>query len=137
MLRFAAIILLTILSADLFAEEQVIVLANTDDASLQLRRNEVRNLFMGHRTLQGLEPVGLAPNHPARIVFNTRVVGLTESQVQPYWARMRFTGRSRPPRAFADTDALVAYLLQTPGAVGYLPADHPIPEGLLVVYRSQ
>ena len=133
------LLIVTVLSLLAFpgrAQEQVVVLGNVDDPQMRLQRSEVRNLFMGNLAPEGLTPVVLPPAHPARVVFNTRVVGLTESRVQSYWAQMRFTGRAREPRELRDIPQLLAYLQETPGAVGYVPAGEEIPEGLRVIYRS-
>jgi len=136
MRRCAAILLLLAVSGLSRAYDQVVVVANVDDTQLRLQRQEVRNLFMGNLSRDGLEPVALVPNHPARVVFNTHVVGLTESRVQAYWAQMRFSGRSRPPKEFEDIPHLLSYLRNTPGAVGYVPVDYPTPPDLQVIYRS-
>ena len=35
---------------------------------------------------------------------------------------MIFSGKGRPPRAFDEPTDLAAYVRQTPGAIGFLPA---------------
>lgn len=73
--------------------ERVLVVANTDDSDLQLTRLEVRNLFMGGDS--SLNAIALTPDNMTRVLFNTKVIGLTESRIQAYWAQMRFSGRKR------------------------------------------
>jgi hypothetical protein len=77
--------------------------------------------------------VNLPAGNPLRIDFNTKLVGLTESRIQAYWAQMRFTGRSKPPVEFRSTKEIIAYLLKEENAVAYLPADTKIPDELTVV----
>lgn len=118
------------------ADEGVLVVGNLDKANLTLTREQVRNLFMGASIGHGLRPVVLQPGHPARSIFNTRVVGLTESRINAYWAQMRYTGRMTPPRQLDDVQQLLAYLQDNPGAVGYLPSSVTIPPELTVLYRA-
>lgn len=132
----AAILLALAICLPVCAQESIVVVANLSERGLALQRHELRNLFMGNYSRQGLEPVVLPPEHPARIVFNTEVIGLTESRIQSYWAQMRFSGRSRPPKQLDGLEQLIGYLEATPGAVGYLPAGVEVPPGLTEIYRS-
>lgn len=119
------------------AEREVIkVVANIDDKSLSLSKQQIRNLFMGGTENYDLKVFVLPPNNITRVVFNTTVVGLTESRVQSYWAQMRFTGRKKPPREFGSTEALLTHISNTPGSVGYVSASTAIPDDLVVVYQG-
>ena len=116
--------------------EGVLVVANTDDRDLKLTRIEVRNLFMGEASDLALNAIALPPDNLTRVMFNTKVVGLTESRIQAYWAQMRFSGRKQPPREFQNEAAALQYVLANEGAVGYFSQDTPLPEGLVILYRS-
>ena len=117
-------------------EERVLVVANVADRDLQLTQREVRSLFMGRGNNPALNVIFLTPDNLTRILFNTRVMGLAESRIQAYWAQMRFSGRKRPPREFENEAAALRYVLANEGAVGYFSQDTPLPEGLVVLYRS-
>ena len=114
----------------------VLIVANTDDRDLQLTRIEVRNLFMGEASDLALDAIALPPDSLTRVLFNTKVIGLTESRIQAYWAQMRFSGRKQPPREFQDEAKALEYVLANEGAVGYFSQDMPLPEGLVILYRS-
>lgn len=116
--------------------DHVLVVANVADRGLQLTQREVRSLFMGRGKNPALNVIFLSPDNLTRILFNTRVMGLAESRIQAYWAQMRFSGRKRPPREFEDEAAALRYVLANEGAVGYFSQDMPLPEGLVVLYRS-
>lgn len=120
-----------------FANEEnkaIVVVANTQDRSIQLTRQQVRNLFMGGTVPFDLQAIALPPDNQTRVLFNTKVVGLTESRIQSYWAQMRFTGRKQAPKE-ADSESMVLkYLEKHEGSVGYLPATISIPDGLTVIY---
>lgn len=116
--------------------EGVLVVANTDERDLQLTQREVRSLFMGRASNPGLNAIVLTPDNLTRVLFNTRVIGLTEARIQAYWAQMRFSGRRPPPREFEHEAAALRYVLANEGAVGYFSQDTPLPEGLVILYRS-
>lgn len=116
--------------------EKIMVVANTSQ-QIELTRQEVRKLFMGTGFVNDMDAVVLPPNSPTRVVFNTKVIGLTESRIQSYWAQMRFTGRGRPPTQIPDINALLDYLSNNEGAVGYLPESIELPSNLTVVYREE
>ena len=114
----------------------VLIVANTAEHDLKLTRIEVRNLFMGEASDLALNAIALPPDNLTRVLFNTKVVGLTESRIQAYWAQMRFSGRKQPPREFQNEAKALEYVLANEGAVGYFSQDMPLPEGLVVLYRT-
>ena len=124
--------LLTTLPA--LAANEIVVVANLP-IPVKMEKHEIRNLFMGGATSE-LEPVTLEPGTQERLIFNARVVGLTESRIQSYWAQMRFSGRNRAPVQVSTVEAMKQYLVENEGSVGYLPADTKVPENLTVLYTS-
>ena len=116
--------------------DRVLVVANIEDRDLTLTQREVRSLFMGRASNLALDAIVLTPDNLTRILFNTKVIGLTEARIQAYWAQMRFSIRKRPPREFEDEAAALQYVLANKGAVGYFSQDMPLPEGLVILYRS-
>lgn len=115
----------------------VVVVANIDNKDIRLDKRAVRNLFMGNAIEVTLEPITLPPQTLTRAVFNTKVIGLTESRIQSYWSQMRFSGRSTPPKEMPDIDVLLAYVATHKGTVAFFPADVPIPDHLTVVYQTR
>jgi len=64
------------------------------------------------------------PNHE---LFVEEVMARTVSSFVNYWKQAVFTGRGIPPRSFETESELVFYVSQTPGAVGYVGTDTPLP----------
>ena len=116
------------------ANETIVVVANISDKSIQLNRQQIRNLYMGGMMPYDLNVIALSPDNVTRVIFNTKVVGLTESRIQSYWAQMRFTGRKKAPKEFANERTLLEYLIDNEGTLGYLRGSTSIPDDLLVVY---
>lgn len=115
----------------------VVIVANINDGALKLNQQEIRNLFMGGALTYSLKAISLPPKSEARVLFNTKVIGLTESRIQSYWAQMRFSGRKKPPLQVESEQALVNYLLANKNTIGYLSKHDKIPEGLTVIYHVE
>lgn len=122
----------SILAAETSDAELVVVL-NTQEAPT-LTKQQIRHVFMGGRLSRKYKAINLPSGHPLRIKFNTKIIGLTESRIQSYWAQMKFTGRSKPPMEVNSTEELLNQLLETEGAMAYIPASVQVPEGLTVIY---
>lgn len=118
------------------AQESIKVVANTSGKEITLNKQEVRNLFMGGALTHDLRAIVLPPENKTRVLFNTKVIGLTESRIQSYWAQMWFSGRKRPPKELSDEQSIITYLLRNEGTAGYVAADFSIPEELTVVFTS-
>ncbi|WP_338365904.1 hypothetical protein [uncultured Pseudoalteromonas sp.] len=112
---------------------KMIIVANAPNKNLALSKQQMRHIYMGGAMSRQFKAVNLPAGNPLRIDFNTKVVGLTESRIQAYWAQMIFTGRSKPPVEFSSTKEVIAFLLQQENAVAYLPFDTEIPDELTVI----
>lgn len=119
-----------------FASERIIIVTHSDNTGVRLSREQIRNLFMGASVGRDLQPVALPPGNRTRSLFNIKIVGLSDSRVQSYWAQMKFTGRRPPPQIVNSEKAMVQYLLDTPGSIGYLTADTDLPDDLIVIYAT-
>ena len=118
------------------SSDSIVVVANTQDASIKPTRQEIRNLFMGSVLSYDLTAIALPPNNQTRVLFNTKVVGLTESRIQSYWAQMRFSGRKKQPTELTSETLIIKYLQAHPGTVSYVSADAEIPSGLTILFQT-
>jgi hypothetical protein len=83
-----------------------------------------------------LIPINLSSGNKERTVFHSRVLGLTDARVQSYWAQMRFSGRKQEPLTAESEIQALEYVIANEGTVTYVKSTTPLPEGLVVVYRS-
>lgn len=113
--------------------DAIIVVANTQGKSISLSPQQVRHLFMGVSIPYDFKAIALPPENQTRVLFNTKVVGLTESRIQSYWAQMRFTGRKIAPKEADNESALLDYLKKNEMSVGYLPSSADIPNELTIL----
>ncbi|MBU2979637.1 hypothetical protein KO501_15500 [Alteromonas sp. C1M14] len=130
-----ALLVSLVVNVKVNASDEIVVVAHTLTSPPSLEKHEIRNLFMGGAS-DKLTPVMFVPGVKERLIFNTRVVGLTESRIQSYWAQMRFSGRNHVPVEVETVDDMLEYLLQHEGSVGYLPADISLPPQLTIIYKT-
>lgn len=129
------LVIITFLTFKSFAnsESSIVIVANTKNEMLHVTRRDIRNLFMGGALKHDLHAVILPPKNQTRVLFNTKVVGLTESRIQSYWAQMKFSGRKVQPKEVDTEINMIEYLKQHEGSVAYLPAESFIPRELTVL----
>lgn len=94
-------LLLALLLLSLAARADLVVVVNADNPTPALSREEVIHIFLGrYRQFpsgQGAEPYDQPTDSPERNLFYERLVGKSQAQINAYWARLTFTGRTRPP----------------------------------------
>ena len=112
--------------------QSVFVIVNTDN-SLDLNKQQIRNVFMGSAGNLGLDPVNLPPGELSRTLFNLKVVGLTEARIQSYWAQMRFSGRMKPPIVMESEGAVLTFVSQNPDAIAYVSSAENLPDTVKVL----
>lgn len=66
--------------------------------------------------------------------FYRTLTGMNLSQVNAYWARLRFSGEVLPPQALPDTQSVLAEVRRTPGSIGYVDSA-AVTEGVRVVLK--
>lgn len=67
------------------------------------------------------QPVNLPTDNPLRRVFSQRVLGSSPEDLARYWNAMYFHGVS-PPHVLASEEAVLRFVTDTPGAIGYVTA---------------
>lgn len=119
--------------AEMSQASNVVIVVHATNKNLTLSKQQIRHIYMGGAMSRQFKAVNLPVGNPFRINFNTRMVGLTESRIQAYWAQMRFTGRSKPPIEFDSAKEIIEYLLNEEDSVAYLPMDITIPDELTII----
>lgn len=103
----------------------IVVANNQTSDELKLAPNQL-NLIYWRKQLfwpKGLriKPVNLSAEHPLRIQFSQAVLGsLPKTQID-YWNGQYFNG-VLPPYSVNSEEAVLRYVTQTKGAIGYLDA---------------
>ncbi len=123
-----ALALLSLQAMPAWADFYIVV--NKDSPLRTLTHKEAVALFMGRNRSLGNGEIAalfdLPPDSPQHREFYQLLTGLDPAQVNSYWSRLIFSGRSLPPRPLPDEATMAATLAHNPNAVGWLtkePAD--------------
>ncbi len=101
-----------------------------DDTLIKLFLGQVRTFPSGNEAV----PVDQKEGSPAREEFGLRLLKRNPSQVKAYWSRQIFTGGATPPRQLEDDEAVLRFIANTPGAIGYVDATK-VRQGVKVIKR--
>jgi ABC-type phosphate transport system substrate-binding protein len=121
--RFFILAMLGILCCtDVMAE--VVVVVDAKSGVERLTQDEVINIFLGrHRKL----PTGIAAlpiDQPVagglRAEFYRKLADKDLAEINAYWARLYFSGKTRPPLQANSASEVLAHVVGNPGGVGYL-----------------
>jgi hypothetical protein len=89
-----------------------------------LTRNEVINIFFGRYRLffnnREAQPVDLEDSHPLRAQFYYRLVGKELSEVNAYWSRQIFSGRTQALFKAASPDEATKWIVANPCGIGFV-----------------
>ncbi len=66
-----------------------------------------------------IQPTNLPADHALRRQFSQLVLGKTPEALASYWNNLYYHGIS-PPRVFASEEAVLRFVAETPGAIGYV-----------------
>jgi hypothetical protein len=86
-----------------------------EDLALIFKR---KKLFWNDGTR--VQAVNLPASNPHRLAFSLAVLGATPEELEKYWNDMYFHGFS-PPYVVSSEEAMLRFVSENPGAVGYVP----------------
>jgi ABC-type phosphate transport system substrate-binding protein len=109
------------------ADDAFKVIVNPDNPVTSIDRDFLRDAYLKKATEWGngtaLRPIDLSTRFPQRERFTQDVLHKTPSQLKSYWNQQIFTGKGVPPPEADSVDDMITYVLEHPGAVGYVPAN--------------
>ena len=121
-LTLLILVLLMGLGASVNAEPVVVV--NAASAVKQLSQDEVINIFLGrYRRLPTGEsaiPIDQPEGSPLRAEFYRRLVNKDLNEINAYWSRLIFSGRTSPPVQAANLADVMYLLNSSASSIGYL-----------------
>jgi ABC-type phosphate transport system substrate-binding protein len=89
-----------------------------------MSKDLVRQAFLKQITRwqddENIRPADLFAKSVTRRQFSEKILGRSVEAVKSYWQQRVFSGRDIPPPEFATEDAVVEYVKQHPGAIGYV-----------------
>jgi len=122
-LRAILLALLLAASAWVAAADWVLV-ANPKAGITRLSQDEVTNIYLGRfrRLASGVtaEPIDQLPNSTLKADFYRQLVGKSLAEVNAYWARLVFSGKTLPPYSVTSSEDALQRVARYPGALAYV-----------------
>lgn len=103
----------------------VIIALDQNKDALKLDSDNLSLIYWGKQRYwpEGLriKPVNLRAQHPLRLLFSQSILGSPPSEQIDYWNGQYFNG-ILPPHSVNSEEAVIRYITQTKGAIGYVDA---------------
>lgn len=102
----------------------VVVIVNPSVPETALSKKDLCNIYLGKKTSwsDGSKIKFVVLKGDTHASFLKDYVGKTENQFKTFWKKQVFTGKGSPPKEFDSARAMIEYVAQTAGAIGYVPA---------------
>ena len=117
------LILLALSATPVMAAGWVLV-AHPQSGLKALSQDEVVNIYLGrYRHLaSGLtaEPIDQAADAPIRARFYRHLVNKNVAEINAYWSRLTFSGKTKPPRVATSSEQALQLVAHTQGALAYI-----------------
>ncbi len=105
-----------------------------------LNKKDVVNIFMGRRhTLDQntiAMPIDLDDDTQLRTAFYMSLTNRDLAEINSYWARLLFSGKSSPPLKVQSAEAVLKMVSEQKTAIGYLPISL-VDQRIKVIYTLQ
>jgi ABC-type phosphate transport system substrate-binding protein len=106
------------------ARAEPVVVVNARSGVERLSQDEVVNIFLGrYRKLPtgvAALPVDQPEGSALRAEFYRRLVNKELNEINAYWSRLVFSGKTSPPKQTASTSEVVSILNGTAGSIAYI-----------------
>ncbi|NGY05979.1 hypothetical protein [Solimonas terrae] len=114
-----------VLSASAHADGPIAVIVAPLHADVRLDADDLALIFRRKRQYWNdgsrIQPANLAVDNAQRIAFSRAVLGADPAALDDYWNEQYFRG-VRPPYVVDSNEAMLRFVAETPGAIGYVDA---------------
>lgn len=127
------IVSLTLAVANVWADgNQLLIITHSQTQTQWVDKKSIKRIYM--ESANRLKAINLPKNNKARAIFNTKIIGLTESRISSYWAQMKFTGRGTPPMVLESDIEAMAFIQKNPGYIAYINSRDELPDNVRVIH---
>lgn len=117
------------------------VIVHPSNAQRKLTRQQIADMFLLRNTeWENNVPVAVVDQtftSPVRAAFSTQVLLRTVAAVKSFWQQVIFSGRGVPPPERGSDAAVVAFVLQNAGAIGYVSHNAKIGDAVVVTIKEE
>ncbi len=117
-----SLLLALFLSFSAVAQGEIAVIVNPNNDLEQLTVKQVRDIFLGRARAfpNGKFAVPVDQTTSIRTYFYEQVAARPIEQINAYWARLIFAGRSSPPKQLEDDEAVLQAVKNNEDMIGYV-----------------
>ncbi|AMG32223.2 hypothetical protein AL542_16685 [Grimontia hollisae] len=119
---------------------ELVVVVNEQNPISSLSSRQLIDLYMGRYDSYPNGVIANTVDWPERSqereMFYRQLVNKSTAQVNAYWARLLFTGKSEPPLTVASAGDIINFVKKNINAIAYLN-ETDLVDGLKVVYRFE
>jgi ABC-type phosphate transport system substrate-binding protein len=120
----ALLVIALLLVQPAFADESFVVIVHPKNSASKLDKKVVADGFLKKRTRWGddkaMQPIDQKKSASVRADFSKRILDRSVASVRTYWNQIVFSGRGVPPPEADSDEAVVTYVANNPGAIGYV-----------------
>ena len=117
---------------------EVMVIANPSVPAENLDPESVQNIFLG-KTVQwknnDMVTIVVSEKVEVHEMFLQKYIKRTNNQFNNVWRQNLFTGTGKQPVKANSLEELIQYVAKTPGAIGYISSDVPLPKDVKVISK--
>jgi ABC-type phosphate transport system substrate-binding protein len=135
-LTLAALVLAALFSlGEARAAEGFVVVINAQNDTGPVETSRVAKMFLKRVKRWDnditVTPVDQTESSEVRDRFTRVVHNKSVSAIKSFWQRMIFSGRDIPPLELASDQAVIDFILKTPGGIGYVSSAANLPDGVV------
>jgi len=116
-----------------------VLVAQRENPESALSRDFLSDAFLKKTTRWGtgdaIRPVDQRADSPVRAAFSASVLRRSVAAVRSYWQQRIFSGRGVPPPEVESDLAVIRYVREHPGAVGYVSGQADTREVKVLIVR--
>lgn len=120
------------------AQAELLVIVNANVKVEKLSREDVINIFMGrYRKLSdgsSVQPLDIKGESLERHSFYKKLLDKSPAEINAYWARLVFSGRTTPPVALDTQRDVLDKVAHDPATIGYIEKGNGLSPQVKVVY---
>ena len=132
--KLLLLIYLTILTP--FVSAELVLVANPNSGIESLSKSDVINIYLGrYRRLETgstATPIDLGEDTDDKAAFYRQLVNKNLAEINAYWSRLVFSGKTRPPMQVDHPDEALKLVASNPNALAYVERSAVSPQVMIV-----
>lgn len=108
----------------IYSRAEIVLIVNADSGVTELTKKDVVNIYTGRFFVQPdgniFEPYDQSQGSELRTRFYKKLLNKSVAEMNAYWARLLFTGRSKKPRQLPNKSQSLDTISNNPDAIVYI-----------------